>query len=517
MNPATEAQLLACGDQALLVDRVDPVLLPALAAAVRGPTVLDAVPAASTLLVRYDPRRTDATQVGATVRAALSRITASTAAPTAPSLRVPVHYDGTDLAEVAELAGLSVEETVARHLAGRYTVAFCGFAPGFGYLTGLDPALRLPRLATPRTRVPAGAVAVAGEYTAVYPRSTPGGWRLIGRTELPLFDPAADPPTPIAPGVRVRFTAATGRAAPVAESAPARPVDTGQPGAHLLAVGALTTVQDLGRPGYGALGIGRSGAADRAALALANRLVGNPEGAAGLESVLGGLEIGFDQPRTVAWTGASGPAWLNGRPVAPNAPVTVPAGQSLRIGQPETGLRTCLAIRGGIEVAPFLGSRASDLLAGLGPAPLRPGDRLPLGPTRDLPPPLLDVAPVARPTGGDLLVRIRFGPREDWFTPAARTALTTGWYQVAADSDRTGLRLAGPPLTRSRHQELPSEGLVPGAIQVTPAGQPVVFLADHPVTGGYPVLAVVAAADLDRLAQLRPGQRLGFRGTPRTG
>lgn len=122
-----------------------------------------------------------------------------------PALEVPVRYDGPDLAEVAQLTGLPADEVARRHAAGRYRVGIIGFSPGFGYLTGLDPALHVQRRETPRTRVPAGAVAIAGPHTAVYPQATPGGWRLIGRTEVSLFDVASSPPTPLWPGRAVRF------------------------------------------------------------------------------------------------------------------------------------------------------------------------------------------------------------------------------------------------------------------------------------------------------------------------
>ncbi len=273
----------------------------------------------------------------------------------------------------------------------------------------------------------------------------------------------------------------------------------------VLATGPLTTVQDAGRPGQGALGIGRSGACDRAAARLANRLVGNDPDAAVLEATLGGLVLRADADLVVTTTGAR----CSG---AHNAPVALRAGRELRLGLPDTGLRTYVAVRGGVAVEPVLGSRSTDLLSGLGPPVLSPGDVLPVGSAAG-PMPGVDLAPVPDPPGGEVTVRVLPGPRADWFpSPAALTG--TAW-EVTGESNRIGLRLAGAALQRSRTGELASEGMVRGALQVPPSGQPVLFLADAPVTGGYPVIGYVEDADVDRCGQLRPGQTLRLRGTMR--
>ena len=277
----------------------------------------------------------------------------------------------------------------------------------------------------------------------------------------------------------------------------------------VLASGPLATVQDRGRVGFAAIGVPRSGAADAAAAGLANRLVGNDDAAAVLEATAGGLRIRTERTVLVAVTGAVAVVTVDGRPAPFGAPLTLAPGAVLALGVPPVGLRTYVAVRGGIDVPPVLGSRSTDTLSGLGPAPLAPGDRLPVG---DLAgeEPFVDVAPVRPPSSAPVL-RVLPGPRRDWLDPAAWSALTTQEWTVTADSNRVGLRLAGPELTRARTDELPSEGLVPGAVQVPPDGAPVLFLADHPVTGGYPVLAVVATADLGAAAQLRPGDSLRFR------
>jgi biotin-dependent carboxylase-like uncharacterized protein len=252
-----------------------------------------------------------------------------------------------------------------------------------------------------------------------------------------------------------------------------------------------------------------SGAADRSSADLVNRLVGNDPEAAVLEATAGGLRVRAQRTMLVAVTGAPAPVLVDGRPAPFDAPLTLGGGAVLELGLPPVGLRTYLAVRGGIGVPPVLGSRSTDTLSGLGPAPLRAGDRLPVGDLAAAEP-FVDVAPVRAPSSRPVL-SVLPGPRRDWLEPAAWEALIATPWTVTADSDRVGLRLAGPRLERVRTEELPSEGLVPGAIQVPPDGAPVLFLADHPVTGGYPVLAVVTTADVSAAAQLRPGDVVRFR------
>lgn len=267
--------------------------------------------------------------------------------------------------------------------------------------------------------------------------------------------------------------------------------------------GPLTTVQDAGRFGQGALGVGRSGACDRAAYRLANRLVGNDDGAAVLEVTFGGLVLHAHAAVVLVLTGAR----CEGTPH--NAPLALAAGEQLTLGAPVSGLRTYLGVRGGIGVPMVLGSRSTDLLAGLGPDVLAVGDRLPIG--RGVGQmPGVDVAPVQEPEAGELMVHVQAGPRRDWFTDDGWERLVNHRYTVAAESNRVGLRLDGPMLERANSGELASEGMVRGALQIPASGTPVLFLADHPVTGGYPVVAYVVDNEVDRCGQLRTGQAIRF-------
>ncbi|MFB6891551.1 biotin-dependent carboxyltransferase family protein [Kitasatospora sp. NPDC056327] len=272
--------------------------------------------------------------------------------------------------------------------------------------------------------------------------------------------------------------------------------------------GPLSTVQDLGRRGVAHLGVPRAGALDGPALRAANRLVGNAPGTAALETTLGGLAVRALRPLLVAVTGAPCPVRVDGRPAAWGAPVPVPAGVVVDVGAATAGVRAYLAVAGGIAVPPVLGSRSADLLSGLGPAPLAVGDRLPVGPPgpRGRGP---ELVPLPAPPAV-LVLRLRPGPRADWFAPEAADLLARERYLVAPESNRIALRTEGPPLPRARDGELPSEGMVLGAVQVPPDGRPVVFLADHPTTGGYPVIGVVPPADLAAAAQARPGTPVRF-------
>lgn len=285
--------------------------------------------------------------------------------------------------------------------------------------------------------------------------------------------------------------------------------------------GPLATIQDLGRPGLAHLGIGRSGAADRVSHRRANALVGNVEDAATVEMTLGRLRVRFESRTTIALTGAACVLKLDGLIIPNEAPVTVAAGQELRVGPPSSGLRTYLAIARGIDVPPVLGSRATDMLSGLGPPKLAAGDHLAVGaairdddnPNRKYGPGAGQGARLAAgpPPDPRSPLTIIAGPRSDWFTDDAQQTLCTATWTVSADTNRVGARLTGPALERSVRRELPPEPMVVGALQVPPKGQPILFLADHPVTGGYPVIGVVIEADLPRAAQLRPGQPVHFR------
>ncbi|WP_424446518.1 carboxyltransferase domain-containing protein [Microbacterium sp. CH-015] len=553
-------RILPFGDRALLAEVADLGAMLSLhgrLAASRPAGVVDLVPAARTVLVAVDPavlslaaaRAWIGDAAGAGGADVMGDAVGAGADPTGPLVELPIVYDGADLAETAGLVGLGTAELAARHAAAEWSVAFTGFAPGFGYLVSADWPFPVPRLDRPRSRVPAGAVGLAGPFTGAYPRSSPGGWRLIGTTSAVLFDPAAATPALLQPGTRVRFrpapalpASAPALAAPYAPAAPSAPSLAARPrpctetpearrglGAattsrrvgtpagriRVLTPGPLATVQDQGRPGALAAGVAVSGAADRAALRIANRLVGTDERAAGVEITLGGFRAVWDAaasgPDTDLWfavTGAWGAIRLGGRAVDPYVAHPWPSGAELEIDGFDHGARAYLAVRGGIAASAVLGSRATDTLAGLGPAPLAAGATL--APAGDVtgPVPPADLHPWGPPPG-EVEVALAPGPRADWF--ASSSPLFDAVWTVSPQADRVGIRLDGPALPRVRDDELPSEGMLPGAIQVPPDARPVILGPDGPVTGGYPVIAVVTDAARDLLAQARPGTRIRFR------
>ncbi len=279
---------------------------------------------------------------------------------------------------------------------------------------------------------------------------------------------------------------------------------------EVLRPGPLCTVQDRGRPGHASIGVGRSGAADLDSHDAANRLVGNTVDAATLEATMGGVRVRMRGSVVVAVTGASGHITVNGIAGAMYNTLYLADGDELTVTTPVSGLRSYIAARGGFDVAQFLGSRSTDTMSGLGPPPLAEGDVLAIGDAQSEWP-ATELAPPPDRTG-HVEVSVKLGPRQDWFTSEAHRILTSQVWTATSESNRVGVNLDGPtPLRRARNDELPSEGMVPGALQVPPSGKPVLFLTDHPVTGGYPVIAVVRDNDLPTTGQLRPGDSIRFR------
>lgn len=514
--------ILPVGDRAFLVEL--PTLGEVLALhralrAARPPGVVDLVPAARTLLVQaVDPdaagaARALAASLGSGDAVSTSVVSTSSTSDRSTSgvISIEVVYDGEDLADVARLTGLGVEGVIAAHTGQLWTAAFGGFAPGFTYCVGENHTLDVPRRGTPRTAVPAGGVGLAGEFSGVYPRATPGGWQLIGRSPAVLWDARRPSPALIAPGQRVRYVAV--RDAVHVTPPPPPPAKRVTRGLGVRATGPLALLQDTGRPGHAHLGVSASGAADAAAAARANALVGNPSDAPLIEAVWGGLALEAIGDQVLAVTGADLTLFAAGthpsgeyNPLV-EQPFVLPDGHVLVLGEPATGLRSYVAVRGGIDAPRTLGSAATDLLSGVGPPPLRPRDELGVA---DRAAGALGAAAAASGPTGEVTLALRLGPRDDWFTPDAVAALFAQRWTVTPASNRVGVRLAGEPLVRAREGELTSEPTVAGAVQVPADGRPVVFGRDHPVTGGYPVIGVVDAAGLDSLAQVRPGGTVRF-------
>ncbi len=516
---AERLRFLPAGSDAFLVE-VDDLettltLLDGLLAA-RPQGVTELVPAARTVMVRFDPLFTDR----ASLAAVISRIDLSArSGRQGETIEVPVVYDGEDLGDVAEILGWTVEDVVRRHTQATWTVAFTGFAPGFAYMTCDDPGFDVPRRKTPRVRVPAGSVAIGGKFGGIYPTDSPGGWQILGNTPVKMWDTGRDRPALLAPGDRVRFREAA-RGVPLPAAAPPRLEPEPAPpkdGLRVTRCDRPALFQDLGRAGRADQGVSESGALDRASLRDANLCVGNPRDGAAIEIAFGGFGVKVDRAVTLAVTGAPCPLAIrtaDGRDVAaPFArPFALDAGDELTLGVPAHGMRSYLALRGGFAVEPVLGSASTDTLAKVGPAPIGAGDVLVPAdrPAGAVDPDRPEQHPLPR-ADQTVTLDVVLGPRTDWFTQKGVETLLSQDWQVTAESSRVGMRLSGArPLERRDEAELPSEGTALGAIQVPHSGQPVLFLADHPLTGGYPVVGVVARHHLDLAGQIPIGARIRF-------
>ena len=460
--------------------------------------VLDVVPSFDTVAVHYGGAN------GAKMREWIESVTAADRIPAGEEKRIPVCYGGEcgpDLEEIAKTVRLSTEEVIALHSGAVYTVAAVGFSPGFPYLLGLPERLRVPRRESPRLAVPAGSVAIAGGQAGIYPFNSPGGWQVLGWTGVTLFDPQAAMPSLLQPGDRVRFVPAEKQERALVISPENN--RTGSRWIEVIEPGGLTTVQDLGRPGYESSGVSPGGAVDRGALRMANELVGNHEGAAALEICVRGPVLKFHGATTVALAGAVGKSRR------------IEDGETVDFANLPGGVRAYLSVAGGIEVNPVLGSSATDLRAGFGGCEgraLRVGDRLAVG------------SPGRIPRCGDWHVgrgenlrvceiELRFlpGMQDSWFSAEALRRFRETVYQLTPNSDRMGARLAGAKLELAEPRELVSQPVVCGSVQVPPDGQPIVLMAERQTIGGYPQIGHIISADLPKLARAWPGTFLKFR------
>jgi KipI family sensor histidine kinase inhibitor len=503
------------GDGALVADTDSVGEAHGLASALRRRTprdgVEDVVVGYRSVVVVADPAVAEL----AAIADELARMPADLGDPTSTRrVDIPVAFDGPDLGDVAARAALTPTAVIEQLLGCDLSVAFVGFLPGFAYLDGLPPALAaVSRRSSPRTTVAAGSLAIGGGFAGIYPRVSPGGWHLLGHTGFPLFDPDTPPFATLKPGDRVRLLVvedpgwATTTPRPPLRSDAANTVEVGAPG-------LLSMVQDLGRIGVAALGVPRGGAADPFALRAANRLVGNDGGAAAIEVTARGPRLRFAGPAHVAVVGR-GEVQVDGGPVAVDTVVPVAAGQEVSIGATFDDLRCYVAVAGGIEVDPVLGSRSSDVLSGLGPGALRAGDVLGIGPPRRPRGRLVRGDVGTHPDGahrgtqrGGAVLRVIPGP--DGLGTDAVRRLVAGAWEVGGASDRMGVRLFGDEPLETAAPGIASRGMVTGAVQVPPDGRPVVLLCDHATVGGYPVAATVVRADVGVLGQLRPGDAVRF-------
>ena len=468
----------------------------------------DAIPGARTLFLAFDPL---VLPHDALRREALSRAGQPLAPGSGRSHSVGVLYGGEmgpDLEDLASRAGMNPQELASRHARGEYTVAFLGFAPGFAYLTGLDPALHAPRLSTPRPRVPPRSVAIGGPYTGIYPSPTPGGWRLIGRCAISLFEEESDPPALLRPGDAVRFepvTAARFAALErVLEEASSRSPTSpgGLPVFRVVKPGVFTSVQGAPQAHRGASGLPAGGAFDELALASGNARLGNAPGAGALEMTLLGPELEVLSDIGACVSGAAMALERNGVLQSAESPIRLSPGDRLRFAPARSGTRAYLCVEGGLQAPGRLGlTRRLES----GQILMRGAGRRKDGKT--------GLEPRSGPIGadGEVALRVVLDPRRDRFFDARAVDdfLSTA-FRVSSTSDRRGVRLEGRAAAGGGSFEMPPEGTALGTIQVPPDGQPILLGPDRPVTGGYARLGTVIAADWARIAQAPPGRTVRF-------
>ena len=435
---------------------------------------------------------------------------------------IPVQYDGPDLELVAAHTGLSVAEIVERHSAATYIVHFLGFAPGFPYLRGLDPALATPRLGTPRPRVPPGSIGIGGSQTGIYSVATPGGWNLIGKTSRRLFNPrptAGEAMFALKPGDRIRFIAVESLPLDMESSVAEVDAEPAVPVFKVIRRSVGISLQGMGRYGWKRFGVPASGAVDRYALECANLLVGNEPGEPALELCLGGQQLEVLRSTHIALAGADLNCVVESQGGGRTFELRswhcafAEAGSVIRFRNQAAGVWAYLAIPGGFHGKHDLGSVSGNDRAGLGQ--LYFDSDLVLGRLRAEPgwiKPLAQrkLCARARPIEKQPpTLRVWPGPQWDWFSPEQREQFFDQLWTISTQLDRSGYRLSGQGIPGERPEML-SEPTMPGSIQILPSGQPIVSLHDGPTVSGYPRLGLIHEKDLRRLVQTRAGDSVRF-------
>jgi KipI family sensor histidine kinase inhibitor len=542
---ASKPEILDLGDTALLVNFQDQTqalhqihqLCDALFA--RSPSwLLDAIPGIDTLLVSLRFQDFQYALIRSTARAEINELLANilsdkkliTAKDSVHQIRVC--YDpvlAPDLLTSAEKCKLTVREFINRHKNSEITVDILGFMPGFAYCSGLDPCLKLPRLEKPRTAVPPGSVAIAELQTAIYPKTTPGGWNIIGRSPDLLFDPLKERPSLLHAGDRVQFIEIDidqfkkiqGEES-LNTNQDIKKYDSQKGVIEVISSGLLTTIQALPRYGLAHLALSAGGSVDKEGARLANTLVGNSEDAAGLEITGTGPKLLFHLDTWVAWVGSHCAAQIDGRTISGNRPVFICQGQTLSFGPITQGYRIFLAFSGGIESEFILGGRGSHLSAGIGDKQVQKGDILYL-------PKLLREAPffeklkqehltypkwsVASPSlsgHGIQLIKAIPSMHLNLLNDQEQASLWNCVWTVSSQSNRMGMRLDGNFSISSPIAGIASQGIWFGTVQLPPSGQPILMMAEHATTGGYPRLVETIESERSKLAQLRPGDKIQF-------
>ncbi|MBU3616882.1 urea amidolyase family protein [Polynucleobacter sp. JS-Polo-80-F4] len=449
-------------------------------------------------------------------------------------IQVCYHPDvALDLHDIAKACKLSIEETIRLHKNNLYTADILGFMPGFAYFSGLNPKLLLPRLPSPRSTVPKGSVAIAELQTAIYPRTTPGGWNLIGRSPNQMFDIQNHPPGLFMAGDQMQIQEITLDEFQKLDQKNThheiiRALDKNNPqgSIEVLQSGTFTSIQDEPRLGFSHWAVGPGGACDLSSLHLANALVGNPIGMAAIEMTSSGPTLLFHQATCIAWVGADCDGIVNGQRIPGNRPVWLAKGSTLKFLPFNSGFRVLLAIGGGLQLPEILGRSGSHISADIGPKRIEKGQALsltnPLAPLKStffkslfkedhLPcytkwhvrspfTPLKAVTPVY----------CLAGPHLSFLSIKERELFWSTIWTVSNQSNRMGLRLQGEFKVKKDLPNIPSQAITFGTVQFPPSHEPIVMLAEHQTTGGYPRLAEIIRSDMVKLAQVGPGEKIQF-------
>ena len=479
-------------------------------------SILEIVPSYASVMVIYDDSVTSRNETVPLLLDTWKRTLQAVGERRSNTISVDVVYGdtfGEDIANVSEFTGVPVDEVITLHVSGSYTVGAVGFSPGFTYLIGMPPELTTPRRDRPRLRVPAGSVGIGGNQTGVYALESAGGWNLIGRSPTRLFDPMASPPVQLRLGDVVRFRAVDSADFSELDRAHSQPEGDGP--IQVVSPGLQTTIQDLGRYGMGRYGFATDGAADRASLVEANRLVGNSNNTSCLECTHQGPTLRFDRRMVFAIAGADIGARLNGRPIRAGSRFeTMPGDELDFVAGPTThGSRTYLAVKDGFDVPLVMGSASTNLTAKIGGwhgRALVRGDRLSTGQQQFPEAAIVPGLQLRTAVGSSDPFRVKPGPQRDRFDEATWRRLLNSEFGVSDDANRVGIRLLGPSLAPTNGADSLSEGIVTGSIQVTGEGQAIVMLPGHATIGGYTKIATVIAEDWDRLGQVSPGDSVRF-------
>ena len=447
-------------------------------------------------------------------------------------IQVCYHQDlGLDLPAIAKACKLSIEEAVRLHKESLYTADILGFMPGFAYFGGLNPKLRLSRLTSPRPAVPKGSVAIAELQTAIYPRVTPGGWNIIGRSPNKLFDIDKNPPGLFMAGDQMQIAEISLDEFHRLDKANTskeviRSLDKNKSAAFIevLQAGTFSTIQDEPRSGFSHWAVGPGGTCDIASLHLANALVGNSPEMAAIEMTSSGPSLLFHEATCIAWVGANCEGIVNNQHIPGNRPVWIPKGAILQFSPLNPGFRSLLAIGGGLDLPETLGRFGSHISADIGPRRLEKGDHLtllnPKVPLKssflkslyienDLPAyPKWHIRSPFLPSHLITQIRCLAGPHLSFLGAKERELFWSTIWTVSNQSNRMGVRLQGAFKVKKDLPHIPSQAIAFGTVQFPPSHEPIIMLAEHQTTGGYPRLAEVIDSDLMKLAQAKPGSKL---------